>query len=94
MFTEQNTVEQMILDTLSGSRSQPHVIGEAKVGYQSALFRYVPAESLPRAYSKALGSPVARYLPCALRKRLWDCGWCQTHLTGVKGAFSYQNHLK
>ena len=59
MFTEQNTVEQMVLDTLSGKYEGRRMkdekgvlVAEPSADYKAhSYFRYLPAESLRRSYS-------------------------------------------
>ncbi|NUM34255.1 MAG: HsdR family type I site-specific deoxyribonuclease [Candidatus Brocadiae bacterium] len=49
MFTEQNTVEQMVLDTLSNSKIYPNAIRDGQAIYQAFSWQYIPAESLQRS---------------------------------------------
>ncbi|TLU88389.1 MAG: type I restriction endonuclease subunit R [Chlorobium sp.] len=61
MFNEENTVEQMVLDTLSGKVPEGMVVEEPEVymsGYND--WRYVPAEKLSRQYSDVLVEPMVR----------------------------------
>ena len=71
MFTEQNTVERMILDTLSGKGAAGKRKDEKGGAYLAestavylphapAFWRYVPAENLPRAYSDVLVEEMVR----------------------------------
>ncbi len=61
MFNEENTVEQMVLDTLGGG-ARGGVLAEERGRYtgESKGWRFVPAERLPRQYSDVLVEPMVR----------------------------------
>ncbi len=61
VFNETNTVEQMVLDTLSGNLSQG-LLTEERALYSGAVkgWRFVPAEELVREYSSVLVEPMVR----------------------------------
>jgi type I restriction enzyme R subunit len=67
-FTEENTVEQLVLDTLS-ARTSIQTTGEAHGDYLASHltlptttlgWRYIPAEELPRQYSEVFVEPMVR----------------------------------
>ena len=61
MFNEENTVEQMVLDTLC-DRVTSNMVAEELAGYRGQVqgWRYVPAEELPRQYSDVLVESMVR----------------------------------
>jgi len=61
LFNETNTVEQMVLDILSGNLSQ-NLLAEERALYPGAVkgWRFLPAEELPRQYSSVLVEPMVR----------------------------------
>ena len=61
MFNEENTVEQMVLDTLGGS-TPGSVVAEERGRYAGGVegWRFVPAEELPRGYSDVLAESMVR----------------------------------
>ena len=61
MFNEENTVEQMVLDTLGGS-APGGVVSEERERYAGGVegWRFVPAEQLPRGYSDVLVETMVR----------------------------------
>jgi type I restriction enzyme R subunit len=61
MFNEENTVEQMVLDTLCGSVSSFQIADErASYGGEVKGWRFVPAEKLPRSSSDVLVESMVR----------------------------------
>jgi len=61
MFNEENTVEQMVLDTLCGGVTSNMVTEElASYGGEIKGWRFVSAEELPRQYSDALVESMVR----------------------------------
>ncbi len=61
MFNEENTVEQMVLDTLCGGVTSNMVAEElASYGGEIKGWRFVSAEELPRQYSDALVESMVR----------------------------------
>ena len=61
MFNEENTVEQMVLDTLCGCVTSNMVAEElASYGGEIKGWRFVSAEELPRQYSDALVESMVR----------------------------------
>lgn len=64
MFNEENTVEQMVLDTLGGGVSG-NLVAEACAAYGNSVgkWKYIPAEQLPRQHSDVF---VEAYLRDAL----------------------------
>ena len=61
MFNEENTVEQMVLDTLGGV-APGGVVAEERGRYAGGVegWRFVPAEQLPRGYSDVLVERMVR----------------------------------
>ena len=61
MFNEENTIEQMVLDTLGGGASEG-VVAEERGRYAGRVegWRFVPAEQLPRQYSDVLVEQMVR----------------------------------
>ena len=61
LFNETNTVEQMVLDILSGNLSQ-NLLAEERALYSGEVkgWRFVPAEELPRQYSSVLVEQMVR----------------------------------
>ena len=60
MFNEENTVEQMVLDTL-GDGAPSGVVAEERERYAGVEgWRFVPAEELSRGYSDVLVEPMVR----------------------------------
>ena len=61
MFNEENTVEQMVLDTLSVG-VPAGVVGEARARYagERGSWRFVPAAQLGRGHSDVLVEPMVR----------------------------------
>ena len=61
MFNEENTVEQMVLDTLGGG-PPGGVVAEGRTRYAGGVegWRFVPADRLPRQYSDVLVEPMVR----------------------------------
>ena len=61
MFNEENTVEQMVLDTLGGG-APSGVVAEERGRYAGGVegWRFVPAEQLPRGYSDVLVEQMVR----------------------------------
>src|SRR5215211_1358229 len=59
MFNEENTVEQMVLDTISSSASG-NMVAEDREAYTGELrgWPFVPAEKLPRQHSDVLVEPM------------------------------------
>ena len=61
MFNEENTVEQMVLDTLCGSVNSNMVAEElASYSGEGKGWRFVPAEELPRQHSNVLVESMVR----------------------------------
>ena len=61
MFNEENTVEQMVLDTLCGGVTSNMVAEElASYGGEIKGWRFVPAEELPRQHSDVLVESMVR----------------------------------
>ena len=61
MFNEENTVEQMVLDTLCGSVSENMVAEEpAYYAGETKAWRFVPSEELPRQSSDVLVESMVR----------------------------------
>ena len=61
MFNEENTVEQMVLDTLCGSVTRNTVIEEQELyGYIVKGWRFISAEALPRQHSDVLVESMVR----------------------------------
>ena len=64
MFTEENTVEQLLIDTLTGrSAAFPDQVAEKVADYApqaKSTWRYVPADQLPRHYSDVFVEDYAR----------------------------------
>jgi len=60
MFNEENTVEQMVLDTLGGGPAG--AVAEEQGRYAGGVegWRFVPAEQLPRQYSDVLVERMVR----------------------------------
>src|SRR5437016_2509214 len=68
-FNESNTVEQMILDAVSGAAMTPMLLGEQRGMYageslgeelRPETWRYLPAAQLPRQYGDVLVEPWVR----------------------------------
>ncbi|MFZ1730430.1 MAG: HsdR family type I site-specific deoxyribonuclease [Bacteroidota bacterium] len=61
MFNEENTVEQMVLDTLCSSVTS-HMVAEELASYGGEVkgWRFVPAEELPRQHSDVLVESIVR----------------------------------
>ncbi len=61
MFNEENTVEQMALDTLRGSVSESRMVEEhACYGGEIKSWRFLLAKELPREYSDVLVESMVR----------------------------------
>ena len=61
MFNEENTVEQMVLDTLAGNMSA-NMVAEERACYSGDFkgWRFIPAEELPRQHSDVLVESMLR----------------------------------